>query len=123
VIEEEIGRRLREIRRQRGMSLKAAAASSQGRFRTSTLGAYERGERAMAVGRLPELADLYGVSVLDLLPDTRPAMIDLRTPASTEDALEAFERAVLAMRSAAPGDETRLRAGDRALMRILGHHH
>jgi transcriptional regulator with XRE-family HTH domain len=77
------------------LSLKAAAVASAGRFRTSTLGAYERGERAMAVGRLPELAELYGVSVLDLLPGAEGAVIDLTdTTLARADLTVAVEQAL-----------------------------
>ena len=63
-----VGERLRDIRRQQGLSLQAVEASSQREFKASVLGAYERGERIISVLRLQRLAFLYGVPVDQLLP-------------------------------------------------------
>ena len=37
------------------------------------VGSYERGDRAVTVQRLAELADFYGVPVSELLPDSAPS--------------------------------------------------
>src|SRR5579862_3269003 len=66
-----VGDRLRNLRRQRGLSLLAVEAASNREFKASVLGAYERGERIISVLRLQRLAQLYGVPVDQLLP--RPA--------------------------------------------------
>jgi transcriptional regulator with XRE-family HTH domain len=63
-----VGQRLRAVRKQRNLSLQAVEAHSDGEFRASVLGAYERGERAISVARLQRLAALYEVSVDFLLP-------------------------------------------------------
>lgn len=63
-----VGGRLREIRRQQGMSLHDVEAQSAKEFKASVLGAYERGERSISVPRLSRLADFYSVSVDQLLP-------------------------------------------------------
>ena len=63
-----VGQRLRAVRKQRNLSLHAVEARSDGEFRASVLGAYERGERAISVSRLQRLATLYEVSVDGLLP-------------------------------------------------------
>jgi transcriptional regulator with XRE-family HTH domain len=90
----EIGRRLRDARRNKGLSLKAAAVLSDGRWGTSTLGAYERGERAMAVGHLPELADLYGVSLTDLVPGAEKVIDLTDSSLARADVAAALEQAV-----------------------------
>ena len=63
-----VGERLRDIRRQQGLSLQAVEEGSQREFKASVLGAYERGERIISVLRLQRLAHLYGVPVDQLLP-------------------------------------------------------
>lgn len=63
-----VGGRLREIRRQQGMSLHDVEAQSAKEFKASVLGAYERGERSISVSRLSRLAEFYSVSVDQLLP-------------------------------------------------------
>ena len=68
VFAEQLGQRLRWIRQQRGLSLRTVARLSGEEFRISVLGAYERGHRMISVARLQRLAELYGVSVDQLLP-------------------------------------------------------
>jgi transcriptional regulator with XRE-family HTH domain len=63
-----VGERLRNIRRQQGLSLQAVEEQSGREFKASVLGAYERGERIISVLRLQRLAHLYGVPVDQLLP-------------------------------------------------------
>lgn len=63
-----VGERLRNIRRQKGLSLQEVEAKSTKEFKASVLGAYERGERSISVPRLARLAEFYGVSVDQLLP-------------------------------------------------------
>ena len=64
-----VGERLRAVRRQRRMTLAQVEEASGGEFRTSVLGAYERGERGLAVNRMLRLAQLYGVAPAELLPE------------------------------------------------------
>ncbi|MGI8752424.1 MAG: transcriptional regulator [Acidimicrobiales bacterium] len=73
----EVGERLRNIRRQQGLSLQAVEETSAREFKASVLGAYERGERIISVLRLQRLAALYGVPVDQLLP---------RAPSANPDA-------------------------------------
>ena len=63
-----VGERLRNIRRQQGLSLQAVEEQSEREFKASVLGAYERGERIISVLRRQRLARLYGVPVDQLLP-------------------------------------------------------
>ncbi|HEX2192643.1 MAG TPA: helix-turn-helix domain-containing protein [Acidimicrobiales bacterium] len=70
---QQVGQRLRAIRRQKGLSLQEVEAISDHEFKASVLGAYERGERVISVPRLQRLAQLYTVPVDQLLP--RPAAV------------------------------------------------
>ncbi len=65
---QDIGERLRRIRKQKGLSLHEVEARSKQEFKASVLGAYERGERAISVSRLVRLAEIYGVPTSQLLP-------------------------------------------------------
>ncbi len=68
-----LGARLRAIRTQQGLSLHGVEDKSQGRWKAVVVGSYERGDRAVTVQRLSELADFYGVPVSELLPDATAA--------------------------------------------------
>ena len=63
-----LGARLRSIRQQQGLSLHGVEQKSKGRWKAVVVGSYERGDRAVTVQRLFELADFYGVPVHELLP-------------------------------------------------------
>ena len=76
---ERLGARLRAVRTGKGLSLLDVQQSSQDEFKSSVLGAYERGERAISTSRLERLARLYGTAIDELLPPERPAVISLRT--------------------------------------------
>jgi len=76
-ISAQIGERLRAIRRQQGLSLHDVEAKSGQEFKASVLGAYERGERALSVGRLMRLAELYDVPSDQLLPRSDDVELDL----------------------------------------------
>jgi transcriptional regulator with XRE-family HTH domain len=65
--DEAVGKRLRTIRRQKGLSLHDVQNLSHTEFKASVLGAYERGERAISVPRLLRLAELYEVPADQLL--------------------------------------------------------
>jgi len=64
-----LGARLRAIRTQQGLSLHGVEDKSLGRWKAVVVGSYERGDRAVTVQRLSELADFYGVPVGELLPE------------------------------------------------------
>ena len=64
-----LGARLRSIRQQQNLSLQGVEEKSNGRWKAVVVGSYERGDRAVTVSRLAELADFYRVPVGELLPD------------------------------------------------------
>jgi hypothetical protein len=66
---------------QRGHTLKGVERLSEGRFKASVVGGYERAERAISVSRFCEIAALYDVAAPDLLAQ---ALTNLPVPA-TED--------------------------------------
>lgn len=68
-----LGARLRAIRTQQGLSLHGVEEKSHGRWKAVVVGSYERGDRAVTVQKLAELADFYAVPVSELLPDASPA--------------------------------------------------
>jgi transcriptional regulator with XRE-family HTH domain len=72
-----VGERLRQIRRQKGLSLHDVEARSELEFKASVLGAYERGERAISVPRLLRLAEIYEVPADQLLPRDADVEINL----------------------------------------------
>src|SRR5687768_7448254 len=77
-----LGARLRAIRTQQGLSLHGAEEKSQGRWKAVVVGSYERGDRAVTVQRLSELADFYGVPVNELLPEGHAAAVAGNEPAA-----------------------------------------
>ena len=67
-----LGAKLRSIRQQQGMSLHGVEEKSDGKWKAVVVGSYERGDRAVTVQQLAELAEFYGVPVAELLPDSSP---------------------------------------------------
>src|SRR3954470_20732141 len=63
-----LGARLRAVRMQQHLSLHGVERKSGGKWKAVVVGSYERGDRAVSVSRLAELAEFYGVPVNDLLP-------------------------------------------------------
>ncbi|MGH9065025.1 MAG: transcriptional regulator [Acidimicrobiales bacterium] len=63
-----LGARLRAVRKQKHLSLQEVEQGSGREFKASVLGAYERGQRRIAVPRLQRLAQIYKVPVDQLLP-------------------------------------------------------
>jgi transcriptional regulator with XRE-family HTH domain len=64
-----VGGAIRAARMRAGLSLDQLARRSDGRYQPSSLGGYERGERAISVVRFCELARLLGVPPDQLLGD------------------------------------------------------
>jgi transcriptional regulator with XRE-family HTH domain len=63
-----LGEHLRRLRKQKGLSLLDVQALSEGEFKASVVGAYERGERAISAVRLARLASLYKLPLQAMLP-------------------------------------------------------
>src|SRR5213080_2865070 len=71
-----LGQRLRAIRMQQGLSLHGVEEKSRGRWKAVVVGSYERGDRAVTVQRLAELAEFYAVPISELLPgDAAPTAL------------------------------------------------
>jgi len=101
-----LGARLRSIRAQQGLSLHGVEEKSEGRWKAVVVGSYERGDRAVTVAKLAELAEFYGVPVAELLPDARATRRGAPSPKLVID-LAARRAAGASGRTARP-----LRRGD-----------
>ncbi|HSR44197.1 MAG TPA: transcriptional regulator [Acidimicrobiia bacterium] len=133
---EAVGRRLRSIRKQKGLSLQDVEANSELEFKASVLGAYERGERSLSLPRMQRLASFYGVPVDQLLPrddlsaqasnhgiPTGGVSIDLNRLErdETTDVVERFMRAIQIMRQDFNGRVLTIRSSDLRLLAGLLH--
>lgn len=101
-----VGERLRLARTSRGLTLHDVEAATEGEFKASAVGAYERGERTLSVTRLGRLATVYGVEPTTLLSPEEtidlPALHALEATAPSADAafvLEVLSRFVTHVRS------------------------
>lgn len=116
-----LGGRLRAARRQRGWSLSDVESITDGEFKASVVGAYERGERAISVQRLVRVAELYSMPPADLLPNTRASstpLIDLdRISSGTGDLAQKYVAAIHLLRSESPSPEIRM--SDQAILSSL----
>lgn len=65
---EHLGQALREVRHSLGMSLDEVERKSDGRWRASVVGSYERAQRRAHWVTVVELAEWYGVPAASLLP-------------------------------------------------------
>jgi propanediol dehydratase large subunit len=95
---------------------------TEGEFKASVVGAYERGERAISVQRLVRMAEIYSMNPADLLPATGTQgighVIDLdQISAGDGDISERFIAAIHLLRSA-PGSRE-IRAADRVVLSSL----
>ncbi|CAN5446768.1 helix-turn-helix domain-containing protein [soil metagenome] len=68
-----LGSRLRAVRSQQRLSLHGVERKSDGKWKAVVVGSYERGDRAVSVARLAELAEFYGVPISELLPSEEGA--------------------------------------------------
>jgi transcriptional regulator with XRE-family HTH domain len=91
-----LGQQMRAVRKGLKFSLQRVSEMSNGEFRSSVLGAYERADRHISVDRLQRLAEIYGVPVERFLPadgdviDIRDRDVDLIDQMSNEDKLDEF---------------------------------
>lgn len=67
-----LGQRLRSIRQQQGLSLQGVEEKSRGKWKAVVVGSYERGDRAVTVQKLSDLAGFYGVPLAELVPGASP---------------------------------------------------
>ena len=110
-----LGERLRAARRRRGWSLHEVERSSNNEFKSSVLGAYERGERSISVQRLHRLAQIYAMDVAHLIPsadevESKETVIDLdamgTADPSVSEAIDRFLSTIQLRRRSADGDLT-----------------
>ena len=73
-ISELTGEVLRRARKARGLTLHDVRRRSRGRFKPSTVGGYERGERIISINRFCELAAMYGVPADKLIGEVLAAL-------------------------------------------------
>ncbi len=127
-----LGARLRAIRQQQGLSLHGVEEKSQGRWKAVVVGSYERGDRAVTVQKLAELADFYTVPVSELLPDASPAaaaeppqrlIIDLerlgQVPAEKAGPLARYAAAIQAQRGDYNGRVLSIRQDDLRTLAVI----
>jgi transcriptional regulator with XRE-family HTH domain len=127
-----LGARLRSIRQQQGLSLHGVEEKSQGRWKAVVVGSYERGDRAVTVQKLAELADFYAVPVSELLPDSSPAaaaeppqrlIIDLerlgQVPAEKAGPLARYAAAIQAQRGDFNGRVLSIRQDDLRTLAVI----
>jgi transcriptional regulator with XRE-family HTH domain len=64
---DQIRGRIRQLRREKGLTLLECETQSRGRIRAVVLGAYERGDRSMSLKKVIEIAELFGVPLAHLI--------------------------------------------------------
>lgn len=115
-----LGQRLRAARRQRGWSLGEVESQTEGEFKASVVGAYERGERAISVQRFASLSEVYGIPPSDLLPVTAESVVvdlDAIEAGAGGDLVERYLAAIQLLRRE-PGSRE-VRQSDRAIIGSL----
>ena len=115
-----LGQRLRAARRHRGWSLGDVETQTDGEFKASVVGAYERGERAISVQRFARLSEIYGTPASDLLPaSAAPELLIDLDALSVEDGdlVDRYLAAIQMMRKQPGVDE--VRDSDRAVISSL----
>jgi transcriptional regulator with XRE-family HTH domain len=110
-----LGERLRAARKRRGWSLNEVERRSGQEFKSSVLGAYERGERSISVQRLHRLSQIYMVDVAHLIPEAaaengQETVIDLDAMTNADEtvseAIDRFLSAIQLRRRSPEGDLT-----------------
>jgi transcriptional regulator with XRE-family HTH domain len=127
-----LGSRLRAIRTQQGLSLHGVEEKSEGRWKAVVVGSYERGDRAVTVQRLAELADFYGVPVSALLPEGAPQgsseppprlVLDLErlqeVPAEKAGPLDRYAKTIQSQRGDYNGRVLSIRADDLRTLAVI----
>jgi transcriptional regulator with XRE-family HTH domain len=127
-----LGAKLRSVRNQQGLSLQGVEAKSNGVWKAVVVGSYERGDRAVTVQRLAELAEFYGVPVTELLPEPPSAalmeppprlVIDLerlgQVPADKAGPLARYAAAIQAQRGDYNGRVLSIRQDDLRTLAVI----
>jgi transcriptional regulator with XRE-family HTH domain len=96
-----LGSRLRAVRSQQRLSLHGVERKSGGKWKAVVVGSYERGDRAVSVARLAELAEFYGVPISELLP-TEEGVTGARADASGKIVLDLQKMQNVPAEDAAP---------------------
>jgi len=128
------GEALRRARTTRGLTLREVAAASRGRFKSSVVGGYERGERSISLERFCELARFYEIppdrllaeALASLEPNTRSEIVlDLTKLSQVGDedrrAVTEFVHRIRGQRSDYDADRLTLRAGDLEAIALSSH--
>lgn len=115
-----LGQRLRAARRHRGWSLGDVETHTDGEFKASVVGAYERGERAISVQRFARLSEIYGTDASDLMPAPSDPELVIDLEALTGDDGDLVDRylAAIQMMRRQPGVDE-VRDSDRAVISSL----
>ncbi|MEI6620358.1 MAG: transcriptional regulator [Actinomycetes bacterium] len=127
-----LGAKLRAVRQQQGLSLHGVEERSDGKWKAVVVGSYERGDRAVTVQKLAELAEFYGIPVSELLPDASPAaaaeppprlVLDLerlgRVPADKAGPLARYAAAIQAQRGDYNGRILSIRQDDLRTLAVI----
>ncbi|MGH2734069.1 MAG: transcriptional regulator [Actinomycetota bacterium] len=129
-----VGDNLRRIRQQKGLSLQDVQSESAGKWKAAVVGAYERGDRNVTVGRLAELAGFYDVPISEVLPEEgnpapvhtevkRRVVLDLdnidKLPARDRDPLSRFMTAIQLQRGDYNGRVLTIRENDLMPLALL----
>jgi len=127
-----LGARLRAIRQQQALSLHGVEEKSQGRWKAVVVSSYERGDRAVTVQKLAELAEFYSVPVAELLPDAPVAaaaepppklILDLerlgQVPAEKAGPLARYSAAIQAQRGDYNGRVLSIRQDDLRTLAVI----
>lgn len=128
-----LGQRLRAIRQQQGLSLHGVESKSKGRWKAVVVGSYERGDRAITVQKLSELAAFYQVPVSELLPEgsrssntaseTPRLVLDLERlgdlPADKAGALSRYAASIQAQRGDYNGRVLTIRQDDLRTLAVI----
>jgi transcriptional regulator with XRE-family HTH domain len=121
--------RLRAVRRSKGLTLSQVSQQTKGSISAIALGSYERGDRSISTEKLIEIADLYGVPVVELLSPPEKGIsagrviIDVRklslsTESTSAAPLKIIQR-IAHMRHDWNGEVISLRGSDLNLLQIF----
>ena len=125
-----LGQSLRNIRKQKGLTLRDVESDSKGRWKAVVIGSYERGDRALTLKKAVALARYYNVPLDQLLglqqavdTESGPISINLETlrrrSSHLPPGLTRFAQEICRRRSDWNGEMLSLRASDRTFLAII----